>query len=259
MARYIIYGLADPRTDEIRYIGKSSSGLLRPKKHLSAYYLKRERTLHKTRWIKTLLAVGVTPTIVVMKECIDEADLNQSEIRLIAEYRARGSHLTNITDGGCGALGMKHTKRTRSKIAKTLRKYTADPAVKREMSKRATGLRLSDEARANISKAVSGRKLNRSIKQQISDTLRNKFASDAEKQRLSDVQRQIWSSPESEARRVTNSRKHGGKPFTDQNGVRYETVADAARKLGMGEDGIRHALKGRTKRNHGYSFKYVEI
>lgn len=33
MSRFLIYGLVDPRTNEVRYVGRSSSGLVRPKHH----------------------------------------------------------------------------------------------------------------------------------------------------------------------------------------------------------------------------------
>jgi len=35
MGEILIYGLRDPRTDEYRYIGKSTSGLNRPKSHFT--------------------------------------------------------------------------------------------------------------------------------------------------------------------------------------------------------------------------------
>jgi hypothetical protein len=38
--QYIIYGLVDPETEELRYIGKSSTGMSRPKKHFYPSTLK---------------------------------------------------------------------------------------------------------------------------------------------------------------------------------------------------------------------------
>ena len=47
-----IYGLCDPETNEIRYIGKSNQ----PKKRLQDHIYSCERTVtHKNNWIKSLL------------------------------------------------------------------------------------------------------------------------------------------------------------------------------------------------------------
>ena len=51
---------------------------------------------------------------------------------------------------------------------------------------------------------------------------------------------------------------HGGKPFIDQNGVRYETVRGAGRALGLNFTHIIDVLKGRRSSTGGYTFEYVK-
>lgn len=41
--KYLIYGLRDPITEEIRYVGRSSSGLTRPKSHYSVSSLNSKK------------------------------------------------------------------------------------------------------------------------------------------------------------------------------------------------------------------------
>lgn len=114
MRRFLIYGLVDPRTDEVRYIGRSSSGLNRPKSEASR--LKYEPG-HKSNWIASLQALGLTYGIRVLEESADAASLNGMERYWIAQAKGLGWRLTNMTIGGEGATGAKRTAETRAKLA----------------------------------------------------------------------------------------------------------------------------------------------
>ena len=63
---------------------------------------------------------------------------------------------------------------------------------------------------------------------------------------------------QSEKAMVQNARAHGGRPFVDQNGVRYETVSEAARSIGYSRRGIQFVLQGKYPHVGGYVFRYVE-
>jgi len=84
--KYLIYGLYDPRTGDCRYIGKSSSGLDRPKDHGRSSTLRYEDT-YKSRWIKELLSQGLSYDIKVLEEPTRE-ELSNAEIRWIEEAQA---------------------------------------------------------------------------------------------------------------------------------------------------------------------------
>lgn len=122
MSKYIIYGLLDPITKEIRYIGKSSSGLLRPRRHLTEKSYTTE-TNHKAHWIKSLMIRGITPEIVIIKVCNNANDLIQLEIITIKEYRDAGARLTNLTDGGEGSLGWVPSEETRQNMIEGRARY----------------------------------------------------------------------------------------------------------------------------------------
>jgi hypothetical protein len=116
ISKNIIYGLVDPNTNEIRYIGKSTSGLSRPREHLKpSAYLKQKN--HKANWIKHLVSNNQLPYIVVLQEAETKEELTQLEIKFIAEYRNKGYKLTNGTNGGEGAPGMIHKQESRDKIS----------------------------------------------------------------------------------------------------------------------------------------------
>lgn len=143
--RYLIYGLRDPRTGEIRYVGQSSKGLKRPWSHANASNL--AGPWYVNRWIKDLLAKGFMFEVVVLqileighldvqgrKTALDEAE--RFWIKLGRE--ALGRRFTNTTDGGGGTLG-----------------YVKPPEVRAKHSAALTGKKFSPERLAKLADRVA--------------------------------------------------------------------------------------------------------
>lgn len=123
--KFLIYALTDPRTDEVRYIGKSTSGLKRPKEHLRPTQLKPNT--HKTRWIRQLLTQGLKPKIQILEEFSTGDDLNYAECFWIAQGRGLEWKLTNATKGGDGqSKGYAPSEETRAKMREAL---ASDPIL----------------------------------------------------------------------------------------------------------------------------------
>lgn len=99
---YIVYGLADPRTHDLRYVGKSTIGLRRAAQHDDPYRMARDTNKKKVNWIKELQKQGLKPVLVIIEICELEK-LYAAEQRWIAEYRSTGL-LFNL-DGGPGTQG----------------------------------------------------------------------------------------------------------------------------------------------------------
>ena len=62
VSKFLVYGLIDPRNDQLRYIGKSCKGMRRAR--ASSKELK-EKT-HKGRWLLQLNDLGIAPIIVIL-------------------------------------------------------------------------------------------------------------------------------------------------------------------------------------------------
>lgn len=88
-----IYGLFDPRTGELRYVGKARDAQKRLKGHLSA---RRRTPLYD--WIGALRALGLAPDMRVL-ETVAPHEWQAAERRLIARHR-QTSRLLNVADGG---------------------------------------------------------------------------------------------------------------------------------------------------------------
>ena len=89
MNEYLIYGLRCPKTDDYKYIGKSSSGLNRAKAHLT--FSHNESVNH---WVMELREQGLCPLIDVLEECYED-DLLVKEKFWIQFYESKGCKLMN--------------------------------------------------------------------------------------------------------------------------------------------------------------------
>lgn len=96
--KYLIYALADPRSGQWRYIGRSSSGLKRPRRH--RWLARRGEASYKANWIRQLLAAGLEYQIVVLEAFASTGGLAEAERDWIAAACAVGVELTNLTLGG---------------------------------------------------------------------------------------------------------------------------------------------------------------
>lgn len=125
-----IYALRDPRTRQIRYVGKAQNPARRLQMHVSAFQLSYYQS-RKNCWLKGLLAEGHSPQLEIL-DVVPAAEANAAEIRWIARCRADGAPLTNGTDGGDGGA-------------------ITDPDAKARVRAAHLGKKLSDKTKAKMS------------------------------------------------------------------------------------------------------------
>lgn len=99
-----IYGLHDPVTGELRYIGKANNSVNRLKSHLRD---SKKRNTPVYCWIRKLAKDGLIP---VCKVILETDDWVASERELIHVSRAMGDRLLNIADGGDEPYCSKETR-----------------------------------------------------------------------------------------------------------------------------------------------------
>ena len=105
-----IYGLYDPRTDELRYIGQAASAARRHRQHLANLF---QSNLQLYKWKLKLDALGLEPRFVVIEEHDNSEDANAAERESIRKARADGIPLLNMAGGGLGVRPKKIDKLTR--------------------------------------------------------------------------------------------------------------------------------------------------
>ncbi len=115
-SKFLIYGLVDPRDGQLRYVGKSTSGLERPKAHGHPSVLRKSQG-YKANWLRLLKSMDLSHSIVIIQEFEDSEILPVAEIYWISYFKGMGCRLTNMTDGGEGVSGLKRSKNTKSKMS----------------------------------------------------------------------------------------------------------------------------------------------
>lgn len=91
-----IYGLFDPETGAIRYIGRSWNVDNRYKSHCFT----RDRS-PKAQWVKSLAAQGQRPDVAVLQECADANEAKTAEYDWIMKVIDAGGDLLNARYVGC--------------------------------------------------------------------------------------------------------------------------------------------------------------
>ena len=118
MSQDIIYGLRDPRTNQIRYIGRSSSWKTRPDQHRRDARRPSDQS-PKSVWIRELIDAGLDYEMIVMEQCDTREASMDAERKWIAEGWRLGWPLFNRTHAPSGATYV--SAETREKIAATKR------------------------------------------------------------------------------------------------------------------------------------------
>lgn len=155
-SNFIIYGLFDPETQELRYIGKSVNGLKRSRQHTKTADLKRHGKTHKVAWVKSLIKKNLKPIVMIITQCGTPEELYPEEQRLIKRFKTLGAKLTNATDGGPGRYGYKLSEATKAKLRKCAKAQTPVRHTKTTKEKLRTlqlGRTHSEEHRLNMAKA----------------------------------------------------------------------------------------------------------
>lgn len=152
--KFLIYGLIDPFSQEIRYVGKSVTGLSRPRCHWNQSELKTKT--RKSAWVKSVLNRGAVPEILVLEDAFaTHEDLTEAEVYWIGVLRMIGANLTNATRGGDGCWGRVLSPETRRQIGRSQKGKTI-PARTRARISEARGITPELEAKILAGFSESG-------------------------------------------------------------------------------------------------------
>lgn len=201
-----IYVLIDPRTDEIRYIGKTTNIKERYIAHMCPGSLQPKT--QKNSWLKNLQCAGLIPRILPIDR-IDETEWQERERWWIAYGHRQGWPLTNTTDGGLGGSFKGHTltEEHKRKIGEANRK-------------RLTGRKLTEAHCRAISKGNKGKHADKHVseetRQKLSKIAKNWWNNLSQerlgevKEALSEAQKKRWDSMTDEERAVHSQKTSKG-------------------------------------------------
>lgn len=214
--KYLIYGLLDPREPEhVRYIGRSSTGLKRPKSHGFASKLAKDDT-YKANWIRKLLDEEIMFDVVVLELFDSMEPLNEAEQRWIKQGIEQGWKLTNLSIGGDGPftpMSVKYRERRRqlSKQIWAAKQHTPETIAKLRAIK--LGVPRSKETKEKI--RASCRRPEAIAKWR--EAVVGKPKTEEHKKNLSAAHKGCFPSPETRAKM---SAAHKGRVFSEETRAR---------------------------------------
>lgn len=221
----IIYALCE-RSGEVRYVGKSTSGIKRPRDHLRpSKYEKLDQPVY--RWIRKRAKQDYRPIIKILAVLDNPEELFEEEIFMISYLKSLGANLLNMTDGGEGALGRVNSAETKQKMSEVRKAAFKDPT-----------------------QAVI-----------YAEALKKNMANPDTRRKMAEGCQKRWADPEEKAKQSARKKGcrqyHYEKPIVDQNGAVYESVSIAAKTLNIPRTSISSHLQGRAKHARGYTFNYL--
>lgn len=141
-----VYMLIDSRNNKPFYVGKGNGDRCNFHVKEAVYYKKRKSL--KLNKIRSILNDGHEVVVVKVEDNVSDEMAMDFECLLISEMRSHGFELTNMTDGGDGALGYRHSESHKEYISALQKGKVISESHKLKMRKPK-----SDEGRANIAKA----------------------------------------------------------------------------------------------------------
>lgn len=100
-----IYTLEDPRTQEVRYVGKTKNPKGRFHNHCNKLHNERS---HKRNWINSLKVLGLRPKMRIIEE-VEQNEWHFWEKYWIEQFKQWGFNLVNHTLGGDGLTTSNQT------------------------------------------------------------------------------------------------------------------------------------------------------
>lgn len=290
-SKFLIYALVDPRDGHWGYIGRSSSGLKRPRQHGAPANLRAGEVINpdKWAWLTDLSCGGLVYGIEVLEEFPSADCLDEAEREWISAARSQGVALTNGTVGGQSGHNKPHSKEGRRRIAAAKGQkpfvddlghlyYTMQEAAS-ELQIRATGIwkvligtlrsthgrvfSYVSETTPDYAVARAKRPRVWTAEQRDALSLRNRTRVHSAQERAECALRArlvFTSEVRSRARiGIAAAAAMRAKPFIDEKGVRYSSLKDASVSLSVDMSHISKVLRGLLMTAKGHTFRYVEV
>ena len=269
-SRYLIYTLSDPETGFVRYVGRSSSGIARPRSHSRLNDILDSKT-HVHYWTKSLLAKGLKPVIECVEECPEDCAnvnewLNEAEMFWISYLKYVGCKLTNYTEGGGGMKGWKPSKEQCKKISERNKLQIpwnkgkkSSPEARANMSTSHIGIKRSPESIAKMRLKLIGQKR----KPYKKSKPYKRIASEASHIRISEGQKKTYHEGRKPAPRSAFGKERD--PFLTTKSIRctndgkvFPSLKSAADYYGLCSSNICKVLKNVRVDTMGKHFEYLQ-
>lgn len=211
-----IYALIDPRTECLRYVGKTKRPLqARLKRHVYDAPKQDHRRTHRGCWLLQLKRQGLRPRIRLIQR-VPSSQWPEAERYWVAFFREAGCPLTNSCAGGKGSEGHIVSPELRAQISarhkgKTLsssHKAAISAAAKQKWADwRAKGKSMPQEQRETLSRQAKGRRHSKETRELLSSQRKGKPKSLEHREKIRQALKGEPKSPEHRAKMLKTLEK----------------------------------------------------
>lgn len=196
-----IYALYHPNSKRV-YVGKTSKGMKRPRAHSEPGHLRQYAHLPRAKWIQSLKKRGLEPKIAILEVCERIEDLDEAEKFYISCFRAIEVPFLNLTDGGDGINGYRHSDKARARMSAKHKALANTEEGRKKMFDISNGYWSTPEAREKKRQERLGYVQSEDVKSKISAAHKGKTKTAEERVNMSAAAKQRWANPEYRARQV---------------------------------------------------------
>jgi hypothetical protein len=267
-----VYSLADPRNNQVRYIGKSINPFKRFVEHKSEKYKN-----HKCNWVQSLKKLNLIPILEII-ECCKAEEVEFWENYYIGLYKSWGFNLVN--DIIPGKITKNYSQKTKNKISSSnigkksgLESYKAQPILQRDYSnKEILGVFHSINQASLLTKVskqsiynsyVSGKIAGGYIWEKITKEEYKQLIKNNYSVKTKQLTPKINCSTEHKKSLSASSRNRFKKEFigwnykTGEYAGKWDIKKDCGRDLGVNASSVVACLKGKLLTTGDYKFFYV--
>lgn len=212
-----VYIATSQRTDGV-YVGWTTNPTVRWKRHVV-----RARNGWRGRFYSAMRKYGADSfTFTVVESWPSETDALSSEAWLIGYLRAIGARLYNMSDGGEGTSGRRHTDEAKSKMSAAARSRPPMTEAQRlKMSAANTGRKHTNESRRKISESQRGR----------TSVWKGKKIPDEIKENMVEGALRRWER-EPDTMLTAGGKTQGLRQWARELGIKIDTLRNRVRRLG---------------------------
>jgi hypothetical protein len=192
-----------------------------------------------------MLSKGINPDIKIVKDHLEEGeafDLEMSDIKCIGRRGFDEGPLTNLSDGGKGASGHKHSEETKQKLRKIVLGTIRSKETRQRMREANLGRKHTEESKQRMSNAHKGKKHTKETKQRMSNSQKGKITSQETRQKMS----------ENQTRKPVDGFNTSGELVCHFEGV--GRVVEG----GFNKQNVSNCLNGHQKTHRGLYWRYSD-